>query len=170
VANDVLRRRSQPTIVVGPGFMHERLGKGVVGCVDETPPSAAVLPVALRWSGMLGDPLTVITVAEPVPEPLAPGAAPHRRFGPDGDVEEFLEALVTPLRAQAVPVETRAVFDPISPASGLRHHLWDNPSALVTVGSYLRRGLKRTVLGTVAAGMIRQSSVPTLVVPQPNAA
>ena len=115
---------------------------------------------------MLGVTLTAITVAEPVVQPSRPGTGPHRRFGPDGDVEEFVEAVVAPLRAQAPSIDPRAVYDPISPASGLRQHLQGHPSALVAIGGQLHHGLGRPALGSVSAGMIRQSFAPTLVVPR----
>jgi nucleotide-binding universal stress UspA family protein len=168
VANEVVRRRRQPTIVVGPAFSRERVGRGVVACVDETPPSARVLPFALRWSELLDETLTVIAVAEPVPPPISPGAVPHRRFGPDTEVEPYLERLVAPLREEGHEIHTKAVYDPVSPASGLRHYLWDCPSSLVAVGSHLRRGLPRSVLGSVAASVVRQSSVPVLLGPRPD--
>ena len=169
VANEVIRRRRQPTIVVGPAFSRERLGQGVVACVDETPLSAEILPVALQWSEWLDSVLTVITVAEPVPPPLMVGPV-HRRFGPDEDGEEYLNRLVRPLREQGREVRTRVVYDPVSPASGLRQHLWDHPAALVAVSSRVRRSIRHPVLGSSAAAMVRQSLVPTLVVPRADAA
>jgi nucleotide-binding universal stress UspA family protein len=169
VANEVICRRREPTIVVGPAFSSERLGRGVVACVDETPPSADVLAVALHWSDWLDSALTVVTVAEPVPPPLTRGPV-HRRFGPDDDVEQYLDRLVGPLRAQGREVRTRVVYDPVSPASGLRQHLWDYPAALVALSSRVRRSIRDPVLGSTAAAMIRQSSVPTLVVPRADAA
>jgi nucleotide-binding universal stress UspA family protein len=169
VANEIVRRRRQPTIVAGPAFSRERVGRGVVACVDETPASAGLLPVALQWSELLDDPLTVLIVAEPVLPPISPGAIPHRRFGP-ADAEPYLEQMVAPLRAQGHDIRTKVIYDPVSPASGLRHYLWDYPSTLVAVSSHLRRGLTRSVLGSVAASIVRQISVPALLVPRPDLA
>ncbi len=170
VANEVLRRSRRPTILVGPGFARDRLGPGIVACIDETSASTHILPVAIAWAERLAEKVTVITVAEPVPAPLTPGTPPGRRFGPDtDDVEQYLEAVVAPRRGCGRDIETRVVYDPISPASGLRHYLWDNPSRLVAVGSHLRRGLTRSVLGSVATSIARQSFSPTVVVPRPDA-
>jgi nucleotide-binding universal stress UspA family protein len=168
VANEVIRRRRQPTIVVGPSFARERQGQGVVACVDEHRSSAQILPVALQWSEWLESTLTVITVAEPVPPPLVSGPV-RRRFGPDDDVEEFLEKVVTPLHVQGRAVDIKAVYDPISPASGLRQYLWEHPAALVAAGARPRRGIRHPVLGRDAAAMLRHSSVPTLIVPHGDA-
>jgi nucleotide-binding universal stress UspA family protein len=165
VANEVVRRRRQPTIVVGPAFSRERVGRGVVACVDETPASAGLLPVALQWSELLDEPLTALIVAEPVVPPISPTAVPHRRFGPDGDAEAHLEQMVAPLRAEGHEVRTKVIYDPVSPASGVRHYLWDYPSTLVAVSSHLRRGMMGSVLGGVAASIVRQISVPALLVP-----
>jgi nucleotide-binding universal stress UspA family protein len=169
VTNEVIRRRRQPTIVVGPSFERERVGKGVVACVDENPRSAELLPVACRWAEWLDAPLTAVTLAEPVPPPLTAGPV-RRRFGPDEDVDEYLDWLVAPLRNDCRELETKAVYDPISPASGLRSLLWDQPAALVALGAHVRWAIRHPVIGHVAAAMIHQSPVPALVVPRADAA
>jgi nucleotide-binding universal stress UspA family protein len=177
VATDVVRRGHDPLIVVGP-FADERrwrrLSRGVVACVAETAtPSSRELAAALEWSDLLGEAMTVITVAEPVPEPIRP--VPVRRlFGPDGDVEAFLTSLVEPLRQSVSPssapsaaaaISTQPVFDPISPVQGVVDWVdWHMPS-LVVVGSRARSGLARLVFGSASAGIIHRSPAPALVVP-----
>jgi len=169
VTTEVLRRRREPVIVVGHGYDEERIdartGSGVVTCVGDMQSAVEVLPGALRWHRLLRERPIVMTVAEEVPPPL--GAGPARRtFGPDGDVDEFLERIVAPYRASAPDLETRAVYDPISPVSGLHDYLLFHPAALVTVGSRGRTGLARAILGSVAADFVRESTAPVLVVPR----
>ncbi|MDQ1435173.1 MAG: hypothetical protein QOF59_1989 [Actinomycetota bacterium] len=166
VANEVVGRRREPTIVVGPSFERERLGRRVVACVDENPRSTQVLPVASQWSELLGGTLTVMTVAEPVPPPLTAGPV-RRKFGPDDDVDWYLERVVRPLREQGQEVETKAVYDPISPASGLRRYLWGNRAALVALNARVRLELRHGVLAGVSSSMVRHSQVPVLIVPRP---
>ena len=62
--------------------------------------------------------------------------------------------------------ETEAVYDPVSPATGLRQYLWDHPATLVVLSSRIRQGLRHPVLGSAAAAIIRHSFAPTLVVPR----
>jgi nucleotide-binding universal stress UspA family protein len=124
--------------------------------------------VALGWARLLGERVTVATVAEPVPEPLRPEKPARRTFGPDGDVEAFLESLVAPWRQRGHEVETLALYDPISPAEGLQAHLMDNPASLVVVSSHARNGPTRIVFGSRAAGIVRLSPSPVLLVPRPD--
>jgi nucleotide-binding universal stress UspA family protein len=167
VASEVVARGRDPVVVVGPMVDERVRGKGVIVCVDETAGSAALLPIGQRWARLLGERLIVVTVAEPVPESVH-GGPEHRRFGPQGDVEAYLESLVEPLRAEG-DVEARVVWDPISPAAGLELLLRDEPAFLVVVASHARTGLARAVFGSVAAEVVRTSPSPVLVAPRSDA-
>jgi nucleotide-binding universal stress UspA family protein len=180
VATEVVARGHDPVVVVGPhpdehasgeaGEAPEHPGgHGVMVAVDDTPASAALVPIGLGWAELLEEPLTVTTVAEPVPPPLRPDHPARRRFGPDGDVEAFLEGLVAPARQQGHKVEALPLYDPISPASGLELYLRDNPATLVVVASHARTGPTRIVFGSEAADIVRRSPSPVLVVPRPDA-
>jgi nucleotide-binding universal stress UspA family protein len=103
-------------------------------------------------------------VAEPVLEPAGRGPL-RRRFGPDGDVTGFLEQAVQPLREQDHPVATVALYDPISPVEGVLRFVRERPAVLLVVGSRLRSGLPRSVFGSVAASIVRNSPAPVLLVP-----
>jgi nucleotide-binding universal stress UspA family protein len=168
VATEVIARGGDPLVLVGPMIDLESEGKGVVACIDETPGSQALLPVAARFAELLGEPLDVITVAEPVPPPLTAGP-PRRRFGPDQDVDMFLEAAVAPLRRAGRAVDTHAVYDPVSPAAGVRDYVWLHPASLVAVASHARTGAKRFLLGSVAAEIVHSIISPVLVVPRRDA-
>jgi nucleotide-binding universal stress UspA family protein len=168
VANDVIGRRPEPTIVVGPSFEREHLGRGIVACIDEKPSSTRVLPVAAHWSQLLGSPLTAISVAESVP-PLLEVDSVRRNFGPD-DVDHYLEEAVRPVRAQGYEIETKALYDPISPAFGLRRYLWEHATSLVAVSTQVPSGIRHPVLSHASAALVRQSLVPMLMVPSAQAA
>lgn len=182
VATEVVRRGRDPLIVVGPFADErrlERFARGVVSCVDETAtPSSPEIGAALTWGEMLREPVTVITVAEPVPEPVRP--VPVRRlFGPDGDVDAFLSSLVSPLVSPLVsggsnargsvgarvPLSAAPVFDPISPVEGVVTYVDAHMPSLVAVGTRARSGLARLVFGSASAGIVHRSPAPTLVVP-----
>jgi nucleotide-binding universal stress UspA family protein len=169
VATEVVARGHDPLVVVGPHPDEHPGGHGVMVAVDESPASAALLPIGLGWARLVDEPLTVTTVAEPVPPPVRPDHPARRRFGPDGDVEMFLDSLVAPHRQQGHKVEVLALYDPISPASGLEVYLRDNPATLVVVASHARTGPTRLVFGSEAAAIVRRSPSPVLVVPRPDA-
>jgi nucleotide-binding universal stress UspA family protein len=167
VATEVVRRGRDPLVVVGPTIDERFPGSNVLACVDETSGSAAILPIAERWAGRLREPLIVVTVAEPVPPAIAAGPV-RRLFGPDGDVDAYLEALVRPIRREGADVKTLALYDPISPAEGMRTYLRDHPAALVVVGSHARTGIARLVFGSTAASVVQGNPSPVLVAPRPD--
>ncbi len=65
----------------------------------------------------------------------------------------------------AAEVGTEVVYDPISPADGLRTYLDRHPAGLVAVTTHARTGLRRVLLGADAANIVHASTAPTLVVP-----
>jgi nucleotide-binding universal stress UspA family protein len=165
VATEVLARGHDPLILVGQLFDEECRGTGIDAAIDETPGSVPVAVAARHWADMLGEPLTVLTVAEPVPPPVAAGP-PRRRFGPDIDVDLFLHHFVHKTFGPDTDVQTKAVYDPISPSVGLCTYLRDHPPWMVAVGSRARVGIERLVFGSVAAATVRCCVVPMLVVPR----
>jgi nucleotide-binding universal stress UspA family protein len=174
VTNEVIRRRRDPIVVVGP-FVDRPAGDaddretGVVACVDDTPAADAILSVALWWAELLRERPVVLTVAEPVPPPLDDGA-PHRRFGPDGHPEAYLEHFVSHAPVDSREIETRVVYDPVSPAAGIRDHVRDHPASLLVLGSRARTGVARLALGSVAAEVVHASVSPVLLAPRADAA
>jgi nucleotide-binding universal stress UspA family protein len=177
VAVDFIARGHEPAILVGPlvgwprGIIWEDTpvsvarfrGGGVVTCVDDTPSSTALVALALHWAKLLTEPMTALTVAEAVPPPIDDRPA-HRLFGPNGDVDAFLERLLAPARGNGVDVNGQAVYDPIGPSEGVHSYLEDQPAALVVLGSHSRLPF-RAGLGSVAAGIVRRSPTPVLVAP-----
>jgi nucleotide-binding universal stress UspA family protein len=165
VAADVLARAHDPIVLAGHLVERPPTGHGVVACVDDDPASATVLPVAMRYAELLGEPPTILTVAEPAPPPTRPDRPTRRAFGPDDDVDAFLDGLAEPFRARGIEVETRAVYDPISPAVGIETYLRDNQAQLLVLASHARSGLARLALGSAAAAIVRHSASPVLVIP-----
>jgi nucleotide-binding universal stress UspA family protein len=170
VTTDVVARAHEPLLVVGPAAGGPTAGgpnaggSGVVACVDEHPASARLITVALKWARLLGGQAVAIAAAEPVPPGL--DRKPERRaFGPDGDVQAYLDSLTSSLGPDGSEVGTQVVFDAISPADGILEYLGDNPPALVVVGSRARKGLALAVFGSVSSAIVHSSSAPVLVDP-----
>lgn len=169
VATEVVARGHDPLVLVGP-LVGDRRGPaaGVVTCVDDTPASAALIPLALGWARRLVQPLEVVTVAEPVPRSVSDGSF-HPRFGPEGDVDAFLKELLARVAIdEDAPVSAVPLYDPISPAEGVRSYLYrrDDLAALVVVSSRARTGVSRLVFGSVAATIVHHSPSPVMVVPR----
>jgi len=174
VARRVVERMGEPVVAVGPLVGRPTEAREaplpfssdhIVACVDGGAPSELVLPVAAAWAKRLGTALTILTVAEPSPPPVRPGATWHRRHGPNADADDYLAELAEAWRAQVPELRTQVVYDPIGPADGLRSYLRDHPTDLLAVTSHARSGLQRLVLGSGAASIIAASTAPVLVVP-----
>lgn len=173
VATELIARQHDPLVLVGPMIGDiapwvdpDGARVGIVTCVDDSPGLRWLLPAALGWCDLLNEPALLVTVAEPVPPPLD-DRSEQRRFGPPGDVDDFLTWLSAPLLAQGHDVSTQVVWDPVSPASGLRDYLREHPTPLVIAGSHERTGLARVVLGSTSAAIVHQSPAPVLIVPGP---
>jgi nucleotide-binding universal stress UspA family protein len=168
VATEVVARGRDPLILVCPYVEGARRTAGVVACVDDDPTAPALAGIALGWSGLLAERCTVLTVAEDVPEPVTGGPA-RRRFGPDGDVDAFLDRLAEPLRAAGHTVDATVRYDPVSVWGGLYRYLGDRPATLLVAGTRARTGVPRLVFGSEASSIVRHSESPVLVVPRDDA-
>jgi len=169
VVVETLARAHDALVLVGPfvgdGPKPGHEPRGLMVCVDSSPWSSCLVGISVAYAQRLGEPLVIATVAEPVPEPVRPHPG-HRRFGPDGDVEEFLAALAAPVAGEGVDVSTLAIWDPVSPADGVAHHLRDHPALLAMVGSRARTGVARLAFGSVATSIVLHSRSPVFVIPR----
>jgi nucleotide-binding universal stress UspA family protein len=168
VATDVVARGHDPLVLVSPYMEQPRRSSGVVACVDDSPASAALVAVAVRWAELLSERCIVLTIAEDAPEPVTGGPI-RRRFGPDGDAEAYLAALVEPFVTAGHAVEAVVRYEPVNVWGGLYRYLMDNPAALVATNTRSRTGLRRLVFGSVAATIVRHSPSPVLVMPRREA-
>ncbi len=124
-----------------------------------------MLPVAAAWANRLGMALSIITVAEPSPPPVRPGATWHRGHGPQGDADEYVARLGEAWKDAASDVTVDVVYDPISPAEGVRTYLDGHPAGLIALTTHARSGLERLWLGAHAAAIVYTSTAPAVVVP-----
>ena len=140
----------------------------MLACIDGKRPPTALLPAAARWARLLHERLVVFTVAKPIPPEIHAGPV-RRAYGPDGDVEAYLERAARPLRGEVTDIELHAEYDEFGVAAGLHRHLTTRPTSLVSLGTRLQRGVSRLVFGSPAAEVIRASPSPVLVVPPSGA-
>jgi len=164
VANDVIAELHQPMVLVGPEVEPHSvtIGDRVVACVDGSEAAEATIAPALAWGRLLGVPVEIVTVIEPVLSSVA-GAIVHRMHGPS-DPEGYLRDLVTRVDG-ADGVRTKVVADPVSVSAGLQAYLRDNPAVLTVVARHVRSAGARVALGDTAATIVRRSPVPVLTVP-----
>lgn len=170
VARAVVAGADAPVVLVGPQYDPDRkLDDGpVLACVDGSPPSEDIIPVAASWAAALGVPLGIVTVAEPVPRPL--GQRPyHRMHGPDMDAQVYVGRLVARWRDRGLDVLPVVLYDPLSAADGLSMYLRAKSAGLLTVNTRPRSGAAN-LFGSRAAAIVRMSPVPVLVVARHDAA
>ena len=120
--------------------------------------------MAAAWARALGMSLTILTVIEDAPPPLQPGRQ-QRRYGPNADVDSYIDELVQQWRHMAPDVDGEVFRDPIGVANGLRVHLMERPAGLVAVTTHARSGMQRALLGATAASIVHASVAPCLVAP-----
>jgi nucleotide-binding universal stress UspA family protein len=179
VARSVLRTCRQAVVTVGPQADRPPALVGrpprrprswppplstnrLVACVDGSPQSEAVLPVAARWASALAMRMAILTVAEQT----AVTARGHvvNSFGPP-EPAQYVEELAASWSEPGLDILGQVVFDPIGVTAGLTAHLASEPAGLVAVATRGRTGLDRIRLGATAADIVRTSPAPTLVVP-----
>lgn len=161
VAREVITRCDRPGIIIGPHVGQHGAGTGIVCFVDEDEVAGALVDHAVEWAGMIGEPAIVVTVAEPVPDSARPERVVRRGWGPSGDPVAFLDALVGDRE-----IDREVAWDAGGAASGMHSYLRDaRPARLAVVSAAARAGLRRLVLGSSAADLVRRSPCPVLVVP-----
>jgi nucleotide-binding universal stress UspA family protein len=177
VASEVIARGHDSVMLAGPMIGRPKgvwwsdaqlslspfRGGGVVACMDGTPASDSLIGVALQWAAWLEEPLIALTVADSAP--LLGDDRSDRVFGPEGDVDAYLDRVVRPARAEGVTAVVMPVDDPIGPADGVGSYLEDSPAALVVVGAHHRGQPSEVALSGTPAAIVRRSPSPVLVVP-----
>jgi nucleotide-binding universal stress UspA family protein len=165
----VAAESGEPLVVAGPNVPTEHATAGrLVACVDGSERSESVLPTAASWAAALGLGLSIVTVAEPIPEPMTPGAPYRRNHGPQVAAEPYIGGLVQRWRGRGVEVDGDVVYDPVSVSGGLADFLASRPAGLVAVATRARSGVARLVLGSHAANIVRAVPAPVLLVPEPS--
>ena len=176
VARSVLQRSPDPIVALGP--MADNPGwtprprswpepltiRRLVACVDGSDTSEQVLPIAAAWAAALGMSMTIVTVADDAAPPIREERQPSR-YGTHPDAEHYIEHLVQRWSDSIEQLDGHVMRDPISPASGIRHHLDERPAGLVAVTTHARWGMQRVRFGATAASIVHASVAPCLVAP-----
>jgi nucleotide-binding universal stress UspA family protein len=165
VSSAMVAASAAPVLLVGPAVPAEAPpGRRLVVCLDGTSESELVLPVAMAWAGALGLEVSLVTVAEPVPESARhPGSYP-RMHGPHGDADAYVDGLASAWSGEVL-VTGKAIYDPVDVNGALvRQFSVDRPD-LVVMGTRSADGLRRLILGNTAAAVAHKAPAPVLTVP-----
>ncbi|MES2439069.1 MAG: universal stress protein [Verrucomicrobiota bacterium] len=144
--------------------------KTIVVAVDFSNATPGVLEMAVRMAKSFGATLRLLHVIEPEPSYTAYGFTPDEFPAMNAFQEEAkrrasvkLEELLTSVKAD-VPGATSALTEG-SPLHALLDHVKHSGADLVVLGSHGHGVIASLLLGSVAEGMVRKATVPTLVVP-----
>lgn len=152
VAENVVSRSPDPVLLVGPRCRPEPLqaaGRMII-CVDGTPASLAVVPLACDWARALHLEVELAFVVHPL------------------DVEDAThpDAVLGPIAAQ-IEAEGLAVHPVLLrssyPAGKLVDLAETLPAALMAMTTHTRAGLARFLLGSVTMGVLNTAPCPVLV-------
>jgi nucleotide-binding universal stress UspA family protein len=168
VSGEVIRRAESPVVVIPPGcersWSTERRGRVLVA-LDGSALSEAILPEALDVAQALRVAMTLIRVVavtsfiqvEGYPDPVeVPTEGISSR-----EAKAYLNELATELRREGewVTVDTPEARDA---ASAILLTAQNPETALIAMATHGRSGLAELVLGSVATAVVKQATVPVL--------
>jgi nucleotide-binding universal stress UspA family protein len=175
IADSVLRSANRPTFTLrtiddAPRSMSGAL-KRILVAVDDEEPSDRGFALALKFAADEG---AEIRLCHVIDKREARREVEQRSNSADTtsipafttSLEHFFDALVAKVRDKGIPV-TCTVPEGTAVDCILREAANWNADAIV-LGTHGRRGLQRLILGSVAAAVICQATVPVLAVPPPD--
>jgi nucleotide-binding universal stress UspA family protein len=164
VSAAVMAASEGPVVLVGPKVLPDASARRLIACVDGSTESEVIVPTAIAWAAALHLDVTILTVAEPVPESLRhPGTYP-RMHGPHGNADAYVGSLADTWSGP-VPVRGEVLYDPVDVDGAIVDSLAADPAGLVVMGTRRPHGLRRLVFGSTAAAVAHRSPAPVLVVP-----
>ncbi len=144
--------------------------KNIIVAVDFSNATPGVLEMAVRLAKSFEAGLQLFHVIEPEPSYTAYGFTPDEFPAMNAFQEEAkrrattkLEELLTSVRAE-VPQATSEIAEG-SPLHALLDQVKQSGADFVVVGSHGHGVIASLLLGSVAEGLVRKATVPTLVVP-----
>ena len=144
--------------------------KNIIVAVDFSNATPGVLEMAVGLAQSFGAGLQLLHVVEPEPSYTAYGFTPDEFPAMNAFHEEAkrratlkLDELLATVRAD-LPAATSKMAEG-SPLYTLLDHVKQSGADFVVVGSHGHGVIASLLLGSVAEGMVRKATVPTLVVP-----
>lgn len=144
--------------------------KTIIVAVDFSNATPGVTQIAIELAKPFGADLQLLHVVEPEPGYAAYGFTPAEfpamiefREEAKRRASAKLDELLTTVRTQ-VPSATAKILEG-SPLQMLLDHIKQSGADFVVVGSHGHGVIASLLLGSVAEGMARKASVPTLIVP-----
>lgn len=166
VADHVLRRATVPVFLVRAGLAspaRAELPRTVVVPLDGSEVAEAALPWAVALARLFGAGLALLRVVE-LPT-FSEGLAPRTTELEAAEVEaqRYLEGVGQALRRDGLELICAVRLG--APAVTIAAYARELGSSLVAMATHGRSAMARLVYGSVAAGVLREATVPLLLVP-----
>lgn len=147
--------------------------KTIVAAVDFSNATSGVLEMAARLAKSFGARLRLLHVVEPEPSYTAYGFTPDEFPALHAYQEEAkrraarkIQEALAKVQPDLPDAETQILEG--SPLHCLLDFVKDSEADLVVLGSHGHGVIASLLLGSVAEGMVRKATVPTLIVPAPH--
>lgn len=161
VAEDLLRRISDPVLLVGPHTSPDAspVDGQLMVCLDGSGHAEAILPTAAAWAREFTMELYLVQVLHPDSELLLRAAGI-----PAGDVYEdaYLARVASRLRGEGVPVNWDVLLG-TNPVAAILDHAGHHGASLMALSTHGRTGLRRIAIGSVALRVVHDSRCAALV-------
>jgi nucleotide-binding universal stress UspA family protein len=168
VADEVLRRVEVPVLLVPRDCQAQPpidRPLRVTVPLDGSPLAEEMLEPVRQIFGPIGAEITLVSAVEPIPPGLAAMEMNAYTIDPNADLAEanrYLEATAAELKAQGLQVSIKTAYEPAIPLiRALARPATTDVLAFTTHG---RSGISRLLLGSVAAAVLAQATVPVLLV------
>jgi nucleotide-binding universal stress UspA family protein len=163
VTADLLRRTHVPMVLTGPGHdpsvdASPAPSRALV-CLDGSPTSEVIVPIARQWARELGLHLTFLHVAYP----------PGERGMDSGAVDDHTAAAIEQVIRHGRSVvddgmdASWAVVRHTTPAVAILAEAEHHRADLVLMATHGRSGLERVLVGSVTAEVVRRAPMPVVV-------
>lgn len=154
-AEAIVRDAKAPVLLVGPDVA-SKFDVGIEAiqvCLDGSPASEKLLPVATSWAKEFSSRLWLVEVQAPENKPAA---------GHDVIESGYLAQLGERLRHDGIDAEWEVLHDKNAHKAlvDFHHH---QPVSLIMIATHGRTGLNRVAFGSVAMHVARHASTPVLI-------
>ncbi|NQT73744.1 MAG: universal stress protein [Chloroflexi bacterium] len=148
--------------------------KKIVVCLDGSSLAEKILPYVTEGAVRFNTKVILLRVLD-VPSTVAwiEGTPPDTEIVTEEsqqdkkEVEEYLESVATSMRERDLDVEC-VILHRISPDEAILEYAGENDVDIIAMTTHGRSGMARTLLGSVADSVVRQSRLPVLVINPPE--
>lgn len=163
VAEEVVRRNTAGTLVVGPsgaGFALSRERAAALFCTDGSERAASAAPLTTGLVQLLGLSMTIVQHVAPDEDVALDGGLPPRPLF--NAAQENCEMLKRYFAGHQLAAETRVLFGETT--RSIVHAAESVPATLIALASHGRTGFDRFALGSTAAAIVQKAACPVFVV------